>query len=202
MTRLICAVSALGLAQAATAETVYSRIPTQYIAALGDPTATSGSGAETWGLWAVDPGPRGVRLTGYEALKAAAGKAPAGWTFDESGWWLEEHGLIMEPPRFPVPAGRYVVTGDREVTAVLTIDAPDASGAQAWALDGGATIYGVTHLRCRAAKYEAAAGQSCSPEAANVANFPVPPGAAMPAVSGCVQQDYQVLIVIGMAAEG
>jgi len=31
----------------------FERIRTQFIAALGDPAATSGSGAETWGLWQI-----------------------------------------------------------------------------------------------------------------------------------------------------
>jgi hypothetical protein len=189
-------------ADAARAEADYTPIDTQYIAALGDPGATSGTGAERWGLWAVDPGPRGVRLGKFEALAAAGGKAPSGWTFDAQSWWLEEHGLIMEAPQFPVPPGEYVVTGGREVTAVLTIQPPDANGAQAWALDNGASIYDVTHLRCRAAVYTPDTGQSCTPKAANSGNFPVTPGAAMPAVAGCQKQDYQVLIVIGMVTDG
>src|SRR5262249_52458770 len=77
------------------AETVIKRIPTQYIAALGEPGATSGTAAESWGLWRLDPGPRGVELSGYETL-AKEGVAPAAWRFDGSDWWLEEHGLIME----------------------------------------------------------------------------------------------------------
>jgi hypothetical protein len=52
-------------------------IPIQYIAALGDPRATSGTNAQTWGLWRQDPGPRGVSLGRYEGLKAK-GVAPAG----------------------------------------------------------------------------------------------------------------------------
>lgn len=44
----------------------FKRISTQYIAALGDPGATSGSGAQAWGLWPLDPGPRGVELDNYE----------------------------------------------------------------------------------------------------------------------------------------
>ena len=88
-------------AMPAHAEATFSRIPTQYIAALGDPTATAGKDAETWGLWAVDPGPRGVRIRDYQDLVANAGVAPDGWQFDRSAWWLEEHGLIMEPPQFP-----------------------------------------------------------------------------------------------------
>jgi hypothetical protein len=204
MRRIILAALALSAvlpAATALAETDYTPIDTQYIAALGDPMATSGTGAEAWGLWTIDPGPRGVRLSGYEALKAAAGDAPAGWSFNPQSWWLEEHGLIMEAPQFPVPPGRYVVTGGREATAVLTVEAPDASGVQAWALDSGATIYDVTHLRCRAAVYTPTEGESCSPEAANTADFPVKPGAAMPTVDGCRQQDYQVLIVIGMVTD-
>lgn len=187
------------LPAAAMAETELPPIAPQYIAALGDKTATSGTGAERWGLWVVDPGPRGVRLTSYEALVAAGGTAPAGWSFDAGSWWLEEHGLIMEAPQFPLPPGRYVVTGDREAQAVLTIEPADANGAQAWSLDNGATIYDVTHLRCRAARYVPRAGsQSCSPASVNRNFFPLTLGAPMPLVKDCLQQDYQVLIVIGM----
>ena len=46
--------------------------------------------------------------------ESAGGKAPAGWSWDKNDWWLEEHGLIMEKPDFPVPAGRYVVTGKHD----------------------------------------------------------------------------------------
>ena len=191
------------MAGQAVAEETFKRIPTQYIAALGDSGAASGTGAETWGLWPVDPGPRGVRLSGYQELKAAGGIAPANWTFNGSDWWLEEHGLIMEAPQFPAPPGKYVVTGAREVTAVLTIHAKGADGVQRWELDRGATLYDVTHLRCRAARYTPAAGaNSCSPEKAQVASIPVAPGEAMPAVEGCAKQDYQVLIVVGMMADG
>lgn len=185
------------------AETVFKSIPTQYIASLGDPKATSGTGAEAWGLWRVDPGPRGVRLDGYEALVAAGGMAPALWRFDGADWWLEEHGLIMEAPEFPVPPGRYVVTGGRAVTAVLTVHPRGDDGVQKWELDQGATIHDVTHLRCRSARYTpAASANACSPARAPVAAFPVVPGGPMPPVVGCDKQDYQVLIVIGMAVEG
>src|SRR5579872_5881726 len=67
----------------------------QYIAALADPGATSGSGAQSWGLWSQDPGPRGCKLDLYPQLKATGGVTPAQWKFDASDWWLEEHGLIM-----------------------------------------------------------------------------------------------------------
>lgn len=174
---------------------------TQYIAALGDPAATSGTDAEDWGFWEVDPGPRGVWSTEFGELLARGGTAPAGWQFDPAAWWLEEHGLIMEAPSFPLPPGRYVVTGGREVTSVLTVAAPDASGRQSWSLADGATVHDVTHLRCRAAVYTAVAGQSCTPDKTPTHVFPMDPGRAMPAVDGCTKQDYQVLIVIGRMVE-
>jgi hypothetical protein len=40
--------------------TKFRRIEPQYIAALGDPGATFGNGAQSWGLWSQDPGPRGA----------------------------------------------------------------------------------------------------------------------------------------------
>ena len=182
------------------AETVINSIPTQFIAALGDPGASSGGGAESWGLWREDPGPRGVRLSSFEALKAD-GVAPAQWTFDRSDWWLEEHGLIMEQPEFPLPPGKYVVTGGREVTAVLTVHPKGDDGVQHWELDNGATLYDVTHLRCRSARYTPASANSCSPAKAAMTAFPVAPGESMPPVEGCKKQDYEVLIVIGMAVD-
>lgn len=189
-------------APAAEAETRFKRIPTQYIAALGDPAATSGGGAQEWGLWRVDPGPRGVRLSAYERLKANGGVAPANWRFDGDDWWLEENGLIMEKPDFPLPPGKYVVTGDREVTTVLTVHPADAAGDRRWELANGATLYDVTHLRCRSARYTSTAGGgSCSPARARQSDFPVTPGAAMPPVEGCAKQDYTVLFVIGIAVE-
>ena len=184
------------------AETVIKRIPTQYIAALGEPTAKSGIGAETWGLWPVDPGPRGVRLTGYSSLKEAGGIAPRGWKFDNTDWWLEEHGLIMEQPTFPIVPGKYMVTGNRDVMATLTVHPKGADGIQHWELDHGATLYDVTHLGCRAARYTPATANSCTPEHVDQENFPVFPGAVMPPVGGCNKQDYQVLIVVGMEVEG
>jgi hypothetical protein len=41
--------------------------------ALGDPKASSGHSAEAWGIWRVDPGPRGVRLHNYDKLAANGG---------------------------------------------------------------------------------------------------------------------------------
>ena len=50
----------------------------------------------------------------------------------QGDWWLEEHGLIMEKPSFPLPAGKYMVTGDREVTTELTVTEDNK-----WALKQG-----------------------------------------------------------------
>jgi hypothetical protein len=183
------------------AEDSMSRIPTQYIAALGPSTATSGTDAGTWGLWEIDPGPRGVWTKDYAALMANDGLAPEGWSFDASAWWIEEHGLIMEAPSFPLRAGKYVVTGGREVTTILIVGAADAMGQQSWSLEGGATVYDVTHLRCRAALYTASQGQSCTPDNTPVGVFPMSPDRAMPPIEGCEKQDYQVLIVVGMMIE-
>jgi hypothetical protein len=185
----------------ADAEQVFVAGDTQYIAALGDYAATSGDDAATWGFWSVDPGPRGVWSSDYEDLIANGGVAPYGWQFDGAAWWLEEHGLIMESPSFPLPPGKYVVTGGREVTALLTVEPADASGKQAWSLADGATIYDVTHLRCRAALYTAQDGQSCTPDNTPTDVFPMSPGIAMPAVQGCSKRDYQVLIVMGMMVD-
>src|SRR5579862_4475834 len=87
----------------------FKRIDPQFIAALGDPKATSGNGAQSWGFWNQDPGPRACKLDHYPQLKAAGGVAPAQWKFDPSDWWLEEHGFIMEKPSFPLPSGKYLV---------------------------------------------------------------------------------------------
>ena len=180
----------------------FRRIEPQYIAALGEPGATSGSGAQSWGLWSQDPGPRGCKLDRYDQLKAAGGVAPAQWKFDAADWWLEEHGLIMEKPTFPLPPGKYLVTGDRDVTTVLTIHPRDSlDGNQRWELAGGANLYDVTHLACRSARNTPAkANNSCSPANVRTTGFPVNPGAAMPAVNGCLKQDYAVLIVVGLPA--
>jgi hypothetical protein len=178
----------------------FRRIPTQFIAALGDPDASSGSNAQSWGLWSRDPGPRGVRLDRFERLKASNGVAPAQWKFDSADWWLEEHGLIMEQPDFPVPPGRYMVTGNRAVRSVLTIHPMNEDGSQAWELADGATLYDVTHLACRSARYTPASSDgACSPIRAKMNAFPVSPGAPMPPVESCNKQDYAVLIVIGVA---
>ena len=177
----------------------FKRIEPQFIAALGDPKATSGNGAQSWGFWNQDPGPRACKLDHYDQLKAAGGVAPAQWKFDPSDWWLEEHGFIMEKPSFPLPPGKYLVTGDRNVTTVLTIQPKDKDGNQRWELADGATLYDVTHLECRSARYTpSTANNSCSPANVQTKGFPVNPAAAMPAVNGCRKQEYAVLIVVGL----
>ena len=207
MSRFTAAIVAIVIVSAAVAsvhaagvdQTKFTRVAPQFIAALGDPGANSGTGAEAWGLWRQDPGPRGVPLSSYNRLKEVGGTAPAGWKFDGNNWWLEEHGLIMEQPEFPMPPGRYMVTGGRAVTSVLTVDAMAKDGTQRWALDN-ATIYDVTHLRCRSALYTPQAGAgSCSPAKAQSSAFPVRPGAPMPPVEGCNKQDYSVFIVLAVA---
>ena len=65
----------------------FRRIEPQFIAALGDPGAKSGSGAQSWGFWNQDPGPRACKLDHYPQLKAT-GVAPAQWKFDAADWWL------------------------------------------------------------------------------------------------------------------
>ena len=201
---LLVAMVAMGRSALAASGTQpkYQRIPTQYIAALGDPGATSGSGAQSWGLWPLDPGPRGIKLDKYDKLKSTGGMTPARWLFDSTDWWLEEHGLIMEQPVFPVPPRKYVVTGGRDAIAVLTIHPADKNGNTRWELDNGATLYEVTHLACRSARYIPVKGQgSCSPANAQQTGFPVAPGADMPPVNGCKKQDYAVLLVIGVPVD-
>ena len=88
---------------------------------------------------------------------------------------------------------RHVVTGDREVTSVLTVHRDGK-----WELSKG-KLYDVTHLPCRSALYTpATAGGACTPAQAKPSDFPVTPGAAMPAVQGCAKQDYAVLFVVGV----
>src|SRR5262249_15983978 len=84
---------------------------------------------------------------------------------------------------------------------VLTIQPKDKDGNQRWELADGATLYDVTHLGCRSARYTPATGNnSCSPANAPTTGFPVNPGAAMPVVNGCRKQDYAVLIIVCLPA--
>ena len=181
----------LGLAVAAPPG--FKRIPTQFIAAIADPEAASGSNAQDWGVWTVDPGPRGVFLRDYKKdIQTRNNIAPVGWKFDNKDWWVEEHGLIMEAPSFPLEAGRYLVTGGRLVTTVL-----DVKEGGEWSLEKG-TLFDVTHLPCRSARYTPKDGVgNGSPLTAKEIDFPVKPGAEMPKVEGCDKVDYAVLFVIG-----
>ena len=88
------------LASPVLAQTKIRRIQTQYIAALAPVGATSGTNAETWGIWKVDPGPIGVWLRFYQILQKAGNITPAGWRFDIDDWWLDENGLIMKAQSF------------------------------------------------------------------------------------------------------
>ncbi len=124
----------------------YQRILTQYIAAQGEPGATSGSGAQLRGLWPLDPGLRGIKLDTYDKLKSTGGMTTARWLFNSTDWWLEEHGLIMEQPVFPVPSRKYVVTGGRDAIAVLTIHPADKNGNTRRELDNGAALWYFTEI--------------------------------------------------------
>jgi hypothetical protein len=157
-------------------------VPIQFIAALGPPDANSGKNANAWGLWRVDPGPRGVPIASFPA----SGK---GWTLNPAELWVEEHGRLMESPE-PLPPGRYLVTGDREKTVPLTVSADGA-----WSLDG-ATLFEVTHLPCRSARYVGSAASSAIANASR--SFPVKPGALMPPIAGYDHQDYAVVFVLAV----
>ena len=139
--------------------------------------------------------PAGCFLNQFEKSVAnRGGKAPAGWQWDPSDFWIEECGRVMEKPSFPVPAGRHLVTGGRQTTTVLTIEAPDSSGKQGWSLENG-TLFDVTHLPCRSARYTPTGGKASD---ANELDFPVKPGAEMPPIPGCQKQDYAVLFVLAV----
>lgn len=180
------------------AQTKYRRIRTQYIAALAPSDAKSGSGAETWGLWRVDPGPIGVWLRFYKLLQKAGNIAPAGWRFSIDDWWLDENGLIMKAPEFPMPAGKYYVTNGEEHISLLTVDPPNINGEQTWSLSDNKTIANVTHGPCRSTRYTPENGLgTCSPVNANQNVFPLKPGEDPPPVQGCKRKKYAVLIVFG-----
>ena len=72
------------------------------------------------------------------------------------------------------PVKRYVVTGARQTTAVLTVGADGK-----WSLSEG-SLYNVTHLPCRTGVYTAGSGGACKPTEAMQSAFPVKPGALMP----------------------
>jgi len=198
LTLLFC-IFATGTAYGESAGKIkYRPIKTQFIAALGDPDANSGVGAETWGYWHRDPGPTGVWLRLFPVLKAAGGYGPGNWKFDEKDWWLDENGLIMEKPLFEIEPGMYVVTGEREVTTTLIVHEKDDNGVQAWELADNARLHDVTHMPCRSARYTPLNAEAdCSPSSVDRSLFKIAPGSVMPDVPGCHRLDYSVLIVIG-----
>ena len=59
------------------------------------------------------------------------------------------------------------------------------------------TLYTVTHLPCRSARYTGAPSDF-APSTVEAQRFPVPPGAAMPPLSGCAHRDYAVLFIVGV----
>jgi hypothetical protein len=195
---LLSSMLLLGAIAQASAEDIFKPVQTQFIAALADPNAKSGDNAETWGLWVDDPGPRGVRLGNFSTLLANDSVAPAKWKFNKARWWLDENGLIMEEPPQQLAPGKYLVTGDRATRTTLTIFPKDTSGKQKWELAGDATIYDVTHLRCRSAVYTAEQGKVCTPSNVSGDLFRVAPGAPMPDVPGCNRQDHAVLFIVGV----
>ena len=164
------------------------RVRTQFIAAnvdthSSDAKTSKGTGADTWGLWVVDPGPRGVPVAELKQLEASGGKAPAGWQLDNSDLWVEENGLLMETPQ-PLPPGKYRVTGGRELTTELSVGR-DGS----WKLAQG-TLYDITHLPCRTGRYVPSAEGLAAIE-----QFKVAPGGKMPDVPGYSKRTYSVVFV-------
>ena len=191
-----------GLIPKAFAQKYYRRIPLQYIACLASEGEKSGTGAENWGLWKIDPGPIGVWLRLYKILEKTP-IAPAGWRFDIDDWWLDENGLIMKAPEFPMPAGQYYVTNGEDDMSLLTVEKPDAEGKQAWSLSDDKMIKNVTHGPCRSARYTPTTSTgTCSPKDADQKAFPLKPGEQPPEVTGCDRQQYAVLIVFGLPVEG
>ena len=159
-----------------------------------------GDGALGWGIWRGDPGPTGVPFSGIPALMESH-VAPAGWTLDDNAWWVEEHGRIMTTPT-AMPDGQYQLTwlNQREGSTrhvYLTIV------GDTWSLDSGdpdvvPTLYDVTHLPCRSAVYTTPDGApegSCSPANVPTSQYPVTPGAPMPATPGCDNMDYAVTFI-------
>jgi len=184
------------------AQNKFRYIPTQYIATLASAEEKSGTGAEKWGLWRVDPGPIGVWLRFYQFLQKAGNIAPAGWRFDIDDWWLDENGLIMKAPEFPIPPGQYYVTNGEDNISKLTVEKPDPDGKQAWSLSDGKSISDITHGPCRSARYTPKNGsRTCSPKNANRDVFPLKPGEHPPYVEGCNRKNYAVLIVFALPNE-
>jgi len=177
-------IATVGLPAYAARSNGYERVsPLQFIAATGDPDASSGSGANSWGIWRTDPGPLGLPMRAYKAGNTKP------W-LDESDFFLDENAIIMPPPQYPLPAGKYLVTGARTTTTGLTIDKEGN-----WKLDEG-KLLDVTHLPCRAARYT-----DGSPNSVKGDGFHCAPGGIMPDVPGTKKQIYSVIFIIGKQPE-
>ena len=91
-------------------EQQFRRVQTQFIAAAIDPVhgegmkASSGAGTGDWGIWRVDPGPRGVQLREYDRLESSGGVAPRGWKCDnvQAASQTPPHSLPVTPKRCPL----------------------------------------------------------------------------------------------------
>ena len=99
------------------------------------------------------------------------------------------------------PAGKYVVTGDREMQAVLTVHPKSDDGVQRWELSDNATLYDVTHCDAARRLFAGRGREFVFPREGAAIVLPGGPGATMPPVEGCNKQDYEVLIVIGMGTD-
>ncbi|MGB1159834.1 MAG: hypothetical protein ACPG40_01365 [Alphaproteobacteria bacterium] len=182
--------------------TRFRRVRSQYIAALGAEDATSGDNAHTWGHWPEDPGPIGVWLRDFEKLEANGGVGPKGWQFNRDDWWLDENGLLMMSPNFPMPSGRFLVTNAIDNVAMLTVAAPDADGKQSWELSDGRTLNDITHQKCRSARYRPTSeGAVCTPANAQKSAFPLSPGEDPPPVADCDRLVYAVPIIFAVEEE-
>jgi hypothetical protein len=96
---------------------------------------------------------------------------------------------MMDKPDFSLAPGKYKISGGKAGTTALTILSDGR-----WELEGGAKLQDVTHLPCRSARYTPRCADA-SPGKAHASDFPVIPGAPMPAVEGYDKEDYWVLFV-------
>ena len=116
----VVSISSLFWSSTATAQVKVRRVRNQYIASLGAPDATSGTGAETWGIWEEDPGPKGVWLRFYKLLRKAGNSAPSGWRID-----IDEPGMLARPPSDHVAffIGLQINAKPHPVAYIGTVDA-------------------------------------------------------------------------------
>ena len=81
----------------------------------------------------------------------------------------------MEKPDFPLPPGRYVVTGGRETTTVLTV----AEDGDAWELADGAKLHDdASALQVRGLSTHR--GDGCVPRQRKPSRFPCHTRGSMP----------------------